>query len=330
MVFVSLSNVSACVLLASYNGQPYLSAQLESIFQQITPGWHVYIRDDLSSDNTVEAISHYFERGECVWLRDNSGRLKSLGNFSLLMQKAYEAGEKYFFLSDQDDVWVNYKLALQMMHMQEMEHLYPGKPILVHSDLEVVDVSLNIIDASFMRYQGIRHEPSNPLHVLLAQNFVTGCTVMINRSLLDIALPIPEHVVMHDWWLALCAAVFGHIGYIDEPLVKYRQHGNNEVGAKHLADFLNPVSGKWKQRWKEGRDNLFQSMKQAQALAKRIRECDPDNKYLSLVEAYAALQYDNPMRRVRKIRALGIHAQSTLRQGLLLSRLLLSPGHSDG
>jgi len=148
--------------------------------------------------------------------------------------------------------------------------------------------------------------------------------MMVNRKLLDIALPIPEDALMHDWWLALCATVFGHMGYIDEQLVKYRQHGGNEVGAKHFNDFLNPISGGWRKRWQEGRDNLFQTMKQAQALAERIREYDPVNPHLPMVEAYASLQYDNPMRRIKKIKQLGIHAQSSARHMLLLSRLLLS------
>jgi len=165
---------------------------------------------------------------------------------------------------------------------------------------------------------------------LLTQNFVTGCTVLVNRRLLDIALPIPEEALMHDWWLALCAAVFGHIGFVDKPLVKYRQHGNNEVGAKHFGDFLNPMTGKWKNRWYEGRENLFQSMKQAQALADRIREHDPDNPNLALVEEYASLYGMSPVKRIQRLHDLGVHAQSGVRQMLLLSRLLLTPRDYNG
>jgi hypothetical protein len=154
--------------------------------------------------------------------------------------------------------------------------------------------------------------------------------MLVNRKLLDVALPLPEEALMHDWWLALCAAVFGHIGYIEKPLVKYRQHGKNEVGAKHLGDFLNPFTAKWKNRWLVGRKNLFQSMKQAQALAKRIREYDPSNKHLALIEAYASLAHMPPWKRVRKLHELGVHAQSTPRQILLLSRLLLTPQIRNG
>lgn len=107
--------------------------------------------------------------------------------------------------------------------------------------------------------------------------------------------------------------------------MKYRQHGNNAVGAKRLSAFLNPVTGAWKRRWFEGRDNLFRSMKQAQALAERLREHDPSNPHLPLVETYAMLADVSPFERIRRLRRLGVHAQSGLRQNLLLSRLLLTP-----
>ncbi len=181
-----------------------------------------------------------------------------------------------------------------------------------------------------MQYQGIRPKVDDPLKVLLVQNFMTGCTMLVNRRLLDIALPIPKEALMHDWWLALCAAVFGHIGFIDKPLVKYRQHGGNEVGAKHISDFLNPMTGKWKIRWLEGRGNLFQSMQQARVLAERIREHDPKSPHLALVETYASLESFAPLQRVQKINALGVYTQSKMRQMLLLSRLLLSPRVKNG
>jgi len=220
------------------------------------------------------------------------------------------------------------KLSVQMETMLRLEHEFPAMPLLVYSDMSVVDASLKMIAPSFMNYQSIQHE-YNPIPILLAQNFVTGCTVMVNRKLLDIALPIPEEALMHDWWLALCAAVFGHIGFIDKPLVKYRQHGNNEVGAKHIGNFLNPMTGKWKEHWLEGRENLFNSMKQAQVLAERIRQHDPKNPNLALVEGYASLLGLSPFLRIRKLHQLGVHAQSNVRQMLLLSRLLFTPKNNE-
>jgi len=313
------------IVLAVYNGGDFFVQQLNSIAAQDQCEWVLYARDDGSSDHTSTMLEVCAKRDARFHLiSDSLGNLGAGNNFAMLMKLDALASHPYIAFSDQDDVWRQDKLSMQMDMVHNMEQQFPESPLLVHSDMQVVDAALNQISPSFMEYQGIQHEACKPLKVLLAQNFVSGCTMMVNRKLLDIALPIPEDALMHDWWLALCATVFGHMGYIDEPLVKYRQHGGNEVGAKHFNDFLNPISGGWRKRWHEGRDNLFQTMKQAQALAERIREYDPGNPHLPMVEAYAALQYDSPMQRIKKIKRLGIHAQRSARHMLLLSRLLLS------
>ena len=70
--------------------------------------------------------------------------------------------------------------------------------------------------------------------MLLRHNLVTGCTLTCNRALLDLAMPFPDRLVMHDWWLALVAAACGEIRFLEEPTVRYRQHGRNQVGASSL------------------------------------------------------------------------------------------------
>jgi len=318
------------IVLAIYDGEKFLEQQLESIVLQDHQKWSLYVRDDGSHDDSRNIVEQFSKVDKRVHvLTDAKNHLGARDNFASLMERRTLDSYPYIAFSDQDDVWQHDKLSMQLDVMHEMERHYSGTALLVHSDMTVVDASLNMIDPSFMDYQGIRHE-ENAVPVLLAQNFVTGCTALVNRTLLDIALPLPEEALMHDWWLALCAAVFGHIGYIDKPLVRYRQHGNNEVGAKHPGDYLNPLSGEWRRRWLEGRDHLFQSMKQAQALADRIREHAPDNPHLALVEAYASLQKESPLKRIRKLRDLGVHTQSKTRQALLLSRLLLTPQARNG
>ena len=104
-------------------------------------------------------------------------------------------------------------------------------PILVHSDLTVVDEKLNEISASFFDHSKIDVSKGGRLDYLLFNNIVTGCASMGNRALLDLVRPIPDGVPMHDWWLALVAASCGVVGTIAEPTVFYRQHGRNQVGA---------------------------------------------------------------------------------------------------
>jgi len=314
------------VIMSSYNGAAFIAEQLQSIVKQKYKHWSLLLRDDGSTDDTLSLFQEISKQDSRLkLLRDNKARLGAAQSFHALMRAAADSSSKYIVFSDQDDAWLPDKLSKQIALMKAMEVEYPGEPILIHSDIEVVDVDLNQLAASFMSYQGIDHEEKDPLRVLLVQNFVTGCTAVINRRLLETVLPMPESALMHDWWLALCAAVFGQVAYIDESLLKYRQHDNNEVGAKHLGDYLNPISGKWRKRWLEGRMNLFQSMKQAQALADRIREHDPDNPQLKLVEAYASLQGQSPLQRIKSIRSLGVHTQSNSRQALLFSRLLFTP-----
>jgi rhamnosyltransferase len=138
------------------------------------------------------------------------------------MEYAVSTEYNYFLFCDQDDYWIPEKLKKNLSKIKDLEKRYLKKtPILIHSDLEVVDRRLKQIHPSFTSYQGIRNEPEKALNVLLVQNFATGCSMIFNRSLLEISLPLPEGVIMHDWWVALCAAVFGKIGFIDEKLVKY-------------------------------------------------------------------------------------------------------------
>jgi hypothetical protein len=138
----------------------------------------------------------------------------------------------YVMFSDADDVWLPHKIAATYAEMRRLETQW-GKetPLLVHSDLSVVDSHLNLIHASFWSYSKRSPDSVKYLNRLVLQNSVTGCAVMVNRSLLGKALQMPPEAIMHDWWLALVAAALGHIGVIDEPLLLYRQHGSNVLGA---------------------------------------------------------------------------------------------------
>lgn len=320
------------VLLATYNGSPFLQEQLDSIYSQSKGrDWQLLVRDDGSSDGSMEILQAYSTKYRNTFIvNDGLGQLGAKGNFSNLLEVARERDASCYCLADQDDVWRRDKIASQVECMRELTRAYPDKPLLIHSDLEVVDSGLYPLHRSFMRYQGIRHEDMAPLEVLLAQNFVTGCTVMINRPLLEVAVPIPEEALMHDWWLALCAAGLGHIAYVDKPLVKYRQHGKNEVGARRLLDYINPLRTNWFRHWSAGRENLQRSMAQAKALAQRIRLYDPSNPNIERIEGYASLAGLAPRQRLSALRALGVHAQSQIRHALLLSRLVSLPRSDNG
>ena len=219
------------VLLAAWNGERYLREQMESLLGQTNQEFTILISDDGSSDRTPEIISEYESR-----FPDRIRSLKSLkpsgsarDNFFRLLQSA---SDEYLMFCDQDDIWLPDKVEVTLREMKKMEQLW-GKnmPILIHSDLSVTDQAGAVLYPSMARYQKIAVTDNRTSHYLVENN-ITGNTMMINRSLKNLAQQIPDTCFMHDWWLGLVASCFGKILYIDRPLVRYRQHGNNQVGAK--------------------------------------------------------------------------------------------------
>lgn len=227
------------ILLPTWNGEKYLHEQVDSLLAQDYPDFIIVSRDDGSRDNSPAIIADYAARfPQRFHIVPADGRnLGASGSFAFLM--AYALQEKaalglmsaWVMPSDQDDVWHADKLGKSMARMQALEAQFPGLPLLVHGDLEVVDEARRQIAPSFVRYQGLK-PLRNSFGRLLVSNTVTGCTALCNEALLRRALPIPATAVMHDWWLALVAAAFGKLDFIDEPLLQYRQHGANTIGAK--------------------------------------------------------------------------------------------------
>lgn len=220
------------ILLAVYNAEKYIKEQLDSLFNQTFQEFHILIRDNQSTDQTLSIIQKF--------LLDCPGRITlvrspihtgPMENFAALLDLA---DSNYIFFSDADDVWLPQKMEKSLLKIKELEDKY-GKhtPALVHTDLKVVDQDLETIHGSFWKYAGLNAlEGKGKLITQLAQNSVTGNTICANRSLIEIARPIPKESIMHDWWIAIVASAFGVVGKIDEPMVLYRQHGSNAIGAK--------------------------------------------------------------------------------------------------
>lgn len=290
--------------------------------------WTLLVRDDGSEDNTrdvLEKLAAKDKRIRCI--HDTCGSLGVSRNFGELMRVAWIEGADIIFFSDQDDVWLPTKMMEQIDALNKMEDSYGrDTPILVYSDLEVVDRGLHPIHHSFMRYQSLTHEAQFPLQVLLTQNFVTGCATVINRSLLKLAVPLPADVVMHDWWLALCAAACGQIGYLPNSTLQYRQHDSNQIGAKRILAMINPLSLRTRRWWKEGGRQLFKSIGQAALLSERIvsREVPCSVEALSLLKRFAACGQKGRLLRLWTVSQLGLRRQGVLRQLLLYWRLLVS------
>ncbi len=220
------------VLLATYNGQRFLQAQIDSIFAQTYRDVTILARDDGSTDETA-AILHANASAHLGRLRqmptgEPSGSAKD--NFLRLMDASTAP---YVALADQDDVWLPDKLECSMDAMQDLERRHGTTvPLLVFSDLAVVNESLQEVHPSFWAQQHIKPNRIHDLAPLLAQNVVTGCTALLNRALVERCLSMPQNVYMHDWWIALNACAFGHSSVLRRPTVLYRQHEHNVIGAR--------------------------------------------------------------------------------------------------
>ncbi len=290
-----LSQPSIEILLATYKGRENFADQLNSIFNQTCNNYHLLIRDDESGNDTLayaKAFPEEFLR-KISTIDDQSGRLGALGNFSRLLA---ESESDYIMFCDQDDVWNSAKIDKTLAVMLAMEKEY-GKetPLLVHTDLKVASHNLDIISESLWKHQNIHPRNREKFNRLLVQNVISGCTVMINKPLRDLAMPIPEDAVMHDWWLALVAAAFGKIGHVDQATMLYRQHDANEIGAKcwGLPFVLKNVLGHDGQV----REGILNAQRQARAFLAAYQDNLPEDLRTTL-ECYASIDQQPYLKKV--------------------------------
>ncbi len=218
------------ILLATHDGERWLADQVHSIREQTHGQWRLLICDDGSHDGTVALARELARDDERIRVTERSAPAGSAARSFL--ELLTESTGRYVMLADQDDVWLPDKIEVTLARMGDLEAtLGPGVPALVHTDLSVVDAELRVREPSLVHSQVLDAESSR-LASIVTQNPVTGCTVMVNRALADLVGPPYEGVAMHDWWLAVLAAAFGGIGFVDRPTVLYRQHGANTVGAR--------------------------------------------------------------------------------------------------
>jgi glycosyltransferase involved in cell wall biosynthesis len=220
------------ILLSTYNGNKYLKEQIDSIINQSVSDWRLYIRDDGSTDNTVKIINEYCERyqDKIENVTDNSENLGADKSFMLMLSKI---DSDYLMFCDQDDVWLPFKIEKTMQKMNEIEKEYINKPIVIFTDLTIVDENLNTISASMWKFSKINPEYSKNIYYHSVSSSVSGCTMLMNKKVKEYVLPYPDEALMHDWWIALHVAYYGIVDYISEQTILYRQHGKNRIGAEN-------------------------------------------------------------------------------------------------
>lgn len=218
-----MSKPTIAVLMSTYNGEDYLGQQIESIQKQSYEDWRLFIRDDGSSDDTVKIIEEYQKKDRRIQLI-NQGHIKNIGVVRSFFELLENVDANFYMFSDQDDYWLPDKIKVTLEEMLKYNFDLPN---CVYTNLKIVDKNLNGEERLLKRnWQSFTN--------VLFTNNVYGCTMMINNSLkrmVNFKKIDYQRIYMHDWWLALIAAEFGNLRFIDKATILYRQHGSNQVGA---------------------------------------------------------------------------------------------------
>ena len=222
------------ILLATYNSEKYLKTQINSILDQDHKNFCLFIRDDGSTDSTLLIINEYLSQFSNIFLLlDTVTQRKSMGSFMWMLENVKS---NYYMFCDHDDYWLPNKISLTFEKMLITESISPGKPVIIHTDLKVVNTELQEISSSFWRFSKIRPDLLSDFNYQSVYNGLTGCTMMINDSARIVSLPMNSYGTMHDAWIGLKVANLGGvIDYIPSVTILYRQHDNNVVGVKEVG-----------------------------------------------------------------------------------------------
>ncbi len=280
------------IVMSTYNGEQFLAEQIDSIQQQTFKDWQLLIRDDGSSDQTPEIIKSFVAQDlRIVFInehdRENFGVIKNF--FTLIKHDKAD----YYFFSDQDDVWLEDKLETMLAAARQ----YPDQlPLMVYTDLCVVDQNLQVMNQSMIRSQS--HHANTELVQELTENTVTGGVAMINHALAERWRTL-DNIIMHDWYLAVLATAIGKLVYIDQPGELYRQHDNNVLGARTFTKRL--------KTWLSGPSKMLEKYwwlihaSQAQA-DKILQENELGDEQEAVIRNYIALERLPLSQRIRVLR----------------------------
>ncbi len=294
-------------MLAVYNGEKYLKQQIDSILNQSVKDIKIVIRDDASTDNSVDIINYYCnEYPDKIFCLCGESTGSAKQNFARLLECC---DDDYIMFCDQDDVWLPQKVEITLAAMQNAEGKDATIPVLVHTDLKVVDQELNVISESFFEFQRLA-QTDITLPKLLVQNYVTGCTVMINRALKEKCGLIPQNCIMHDWWLALVSVLFGKLVCVNEPTILYRQHADNQVGAKaaYGIAFIKRKLATLSEVCKNYNDTYQQAKALLVAYNDRLDKHDKE-----ILQIYCEIQKKNKIQKINTVRKYGFKKGTRLR-----------------
>lgn len=223
-------NDKIAILLGCYNGEKYIKDQINSILNQSYNDFTLYIHDDGSVDKTKQIIQEIAKKDHRIKLLEYPKEgIGAMGNFFNLLKRV---DSKYYMFSDQDDIWKKDKIAKTFMAIKEEEYKHPNTPIVICTDLIVTDSNMKETSSSYWEYAGIYPEFFSDFTKFAASSVATGCTMLFNQEAkMSAERWSKDKAIMHDAWITLCTIKDGGIlKCLKEPLILYRQHGNNTLG----------------------------------------------------------------------------------------------------
>lgn len=223
------NNTKVCILLSAYNGTEFIEEQLDSLLKQKDANFHILIRDDGSTDDTMDILQTY-KKSYPELIDIISG--KNVGfvqSFTSLTDEAYSRypDMQYFAFCDQDDVWLPNKLNAGIRMLEQEDKTIP---VTYCSNTTLVDKDLNIIRQTW-DYKKVKITKERSM----IQNFATGCTMIFNRTAARLYMRyIPKSTREHDYFLFQLCVFLGKVIWDKESYIYYRQHGHNQIG---MSDF---------------------------------------------------------------------------------------------
>jgi glycosyltransferase involved in cell wall biosynthesis len=296
------------ILLATYNGERYLAEQLQSLCKQTRRCDAIFVRDDKSTDSTIDIVNTFEDQLPIIWIPANH-RAGPKESFRLLLSAALQDPREfeYILYCDQDDVWNGNKIEIAI---SELSKHPPETPTLYASAQEIV-----ASDLSHKYVSGAQHVPSwmnAPI-----QNIVTGCTMGLNRSGATISLTdSSDGYVMHDWWAYLVISHIGTVLYDQQPRIKYRQHGSNAVGANNS----------WVRRLLRAGARLFSgnsSTPTVRTQAKLFLSAHEKDLSMEQASQISLLACDGSLQRLQFAFKTQLHRQTRIETALALLRFII-------
>jgi glycosyltransferase involved in cell wall biosynthesis len=229
----------ACkTLVCSYNGEQYIAEQVLSIecsFKSAGVQNHlIAVFDDGSIDKTnqvIIALKNQLSDGKLSYQTDANKGVVS--NFINAILSAETPELDWLFLADQDDVWHEDKVS---EYFNVFQNIPVESATIVFSDAALIDEEGTVFSTSFFHYQGLSTDVLRDDSILF-KNCVQGATIALNKPMITLLRDSLNYIditqmVMHDWWLAILAKYYGQYVFINKPLIKYRQHNQNQIGAQ--------------------------------------------------------------------------------------------------